>query len=483
LVYVGSEIAVGSVSVDGSGKLLFWNIPLLGVNKTVTWNISVYIARTGNISNSVNVSSNESNIGENGTDGSGSGFTANKTVNLSITKVSNISESTLNGDLVKYTITVVNHGPDNGTDVVVVDVLDNRLLYISSNATKGIYDNNTSLWTIGDLSVGETVVLDIFVQLNGTGKIVNIAEVSGNEYNIGENGTDGSGSQFASIPKSVLVVNLSSNVSSYYNGDTVLYTIVVTNLGPDIAHSIRVEDVLQSKLIYVLNSASVNPIYSKDTNSLLWTFDTLNVGESLTIQFKAIINGTGKINNTVGVDCNENNQKGIDISDSHPITKNYLIKGVFSIDSSIHSTTIEIQDASGKYGKEIVITAVVKDESGNPATNKLIKVYIGGKYVCSGYTDANGKLTFKYTPKNPGKSDTYEILMVFDGDDYHGPANATGTLTVEAENKTNNTTEPGHAKMKHTGTSFNGISIALIALIALFVLTVVYRRRRDSKNP
>jgi uncharacterized repeat protein (TIGR01451 family) len=350
-------------------------------------------------------------------------------------------------------------------------------VFVGSNASKGYYDYNSSTWTIGDLSVNEVVILEIFVQLNGTGLIDNIAEAGAAEYNIGENITDESSASFISIPKSVLVVNLSSNVTSYYNGETVTYTIVVTNYGPDIAHNLRVEDVLHSKLIYVLNSATVNPVFNKDTNSLLWIFDSLGVGESLTIEFNVVINGTGAIGNTVGVDCDENNLKGLDIYDTHPITKLYLIKQSFSIESSVHTTVLEVHTKKGKYGKSIILTATLKDESGNPATNKLVKIYVGGKFIGNAVTDSNGELRFKYTPKKPGKSYKYTILMVFEGDDYHAPVNATGTLEVEAENKT-----VKKVRMKHTGASFDGILIVFVCLISLFVLGLCCRRKMNSKG-
>ncbi|MDR3222614.1 MAG: DUF11 domain-containing protein [Methanobrevibacter sp.] len=88
----------------------------------------------------------------------------NKTVN--VTTPPNI------GDFVKYTITVTNLG--DSQVVNVMDILDDRLIYISSNPN-GSYDHNTGLWNIGELGVDETVNLDIIVKVNGSGNITNLA--------------------------------------------------------------------------------------------------------------------------------------------------------------------------------------------------------------------------------------------------------------------------------------------------------------------
>jgi uncharacterized repeat protein (TIGR01451 family) len=56
-------------------------------------------------------------------------------VNLTITKTVNTTDVLFNQEI-SYTITVTNHGPDNATGVVVRDVLDSRLIFISSNSNR-----------------------------------------------------------------------------------------------------------------------------------------------------------------------------------------------------------------------------------------------------------------------------------------------------------------------------------------------------------
>ena len=69
-----------------------------------------------------------------------------------------------NGDLVTYTITLINDGPDAASNVVVHDTLPAEVTYVSSNATTGSYVVATGDWTMATLPAG-TYTLTIVVQV------------------------------------------------------------------------------------------------------------------------------------------------------------------------------------------------------------------------------------------------------------------------------------------------------------------------------
>lgn len=73
------------------------------------------------------------------------------------------------GDQVVYTITVTNNGPASATGVTAVDLLSDGQEYISSVPSKGSFDVNTGIWTIGDLTSGQVVTLKITVKVNPNG--------------------------------------------------------------------------------------------------------------------------------------------------------------------------------------------------------------------------------------------------------------------------------------------------------------------------
>jgi len=71
-----------------------------------------------------------------------------------------------NGDIIKFTIKVTNHGPAQATGVKVIDILPANVIYISSLASQGVYDTATGIWTVGTLAPAAFAALDINVQVN-----------------------------------------------------------------------------------------------------------------------------------------------------------------------------------------------------------------------------------------------------------------------------------------------------------------------------
>ena len=162
-----------------------WFIDKLDVNQTVSLNITVSINGTGNIVNIANVSSNEINIGNNRTGDDNSSINVPVLVTFIISKTINTTGNVAKGDLVTYTIILTNYGPNNATGVQVSDILDSRLVYLSSNASKGGYNPATGLWNIGNLNVGQTATLTIVVKVNASGTIVNTVSVFADQKILG----------------------------------------------------------------------------------------------------------------------------------------------------------------------------------------------------------------------------------------------------------------------------------------------------------
>ena len=99
---------------------------------------------------------------------------------LSITKTIN-SQTPDVGDVVTFTVTATNERELNATGVTVYDKLPNGYTYNSHTITAGTYDQNTGVWTIGNLNVGQSRVLTITATVNQSGQYTNIAVISGNE--------------------------------------------------------------------------------------------------------------------------------------------------------------------------------------------------------------------------------------------------------------------------------------------------------------
>ncbi|MCL2115283.1 MAG: Ig-like domain repeat protein, partial [Methanobrevibacter sp.] len=406
--------ATGNYSFNGSHVV--WNVGTINNGNNVTLILVVRVNGTGNISNSANVTSNETNIGNNTTSGNNStNFTVNATVNLTIDKTSNASEFMNVGDLVEYTIIVRNYGPDNATSVVVTDVLDPRLIFVSAT---GNYSFNGShvVWNVGTINRGSNATLILVVRVNGTGNISNSASVTSNETNIGNNTTSGNnGSNFTVNSTVNLTITKNHNITgSVTIGDYVLYTIVVTNYGPDNATGVVVVDVLDPRLVYVISSAG--GIYNPLTRTISWNVGSINIGDNVTLTVTVQINGSGNISNFANLTVNEINI-GENGTEENGTNLNILKLG---INSSI------IVPTSSKFGEIVNINGTLLDEKGNPVANANITVVSAGQpyYVT---TNAAGFWNLSYIPTSTGN---LSIVVSWIGNDiYNGFSNST-TLNV-----------------------------------------------------
>jgi len=107
---------------------------------------------------------------------------------------------------------VYNNGPSIATDVVIMDILDPRLIYLGSNEG-GVYNSatRTVTWNISTIGINETITLIINVTINGTGNISNMANVTVTQENEGENNTNDVN---LTIPETVnLTISKSVNVT------------------------------------------------------------------------------------------------------------------------------------------------------------------------------------------------------------------------------------------------------------------------------
>jgi uncharacterized repeat protein (TIGR01451 family) len=93
------------------------------------------------------------------------------------------------GDLLTYTITVKNFGPNTATKVVVNDVLPANTIFYGAQSNKGSFttppkdQNGPVTWYVGDMPANDqqNAQLTVTVIIKGKSTITNIAKVkSGN---------------------------------------------------------------------------------------------------------------------------------------------------------------------------------------------------------------------------------------------------------------------------------------------------------------
>lgn len=180
-VFVSSAPSVGSYNIANG----IWSIGNIDKNQTVSIEIVAKIISSNSMRNIAQVETNNvpdpnSTPGNDNPNEDDYGYAdvvpQQNGADLSLTK--RVSNQTPNvGDEITFTIEVHNAGPNQTNNVTVRDLVPQGVTFIGANASQGNYNSGNGIWSIGSLTKGSTVRLDMKVRVNVTGQIRNIAEV------------------------------------------------------------------------------------------------------------------------------------------------------------------------------------------------------------------------------------------------------------------------------------------------------------------
>ena len=175
-------VDVGVVSIGkGAFKNNVWSIGDLAYGETVALVLKTTVNATNTtIVNVVNVTSDIYDPNETNNNASNSTDVPPE-ADLMLIKVAD-KDSVKVGEIVEFTIVVINLGPDTAINTRAYDILPKGLKFINYTATIGTYDNNTGKWDIGDLGCGEGAILNIVAKALVAGKHVNEAYVESDTY-------------------------------------------------------------------------------------------------------------------------------------------------------------------------------------------------------------------------------------------------------------------------------------------------------------
>ena len=189
------------------------------------------------------------------------------------------------GDKVEYTITLSNNGVVDAKQVVVVDTLDEGLTFVSAS-DNGVWNpfKRTVTWTV-DLAKGESKVFTVIATVSAYGNIPNTVSVG-----------DKSSSVNIAVPE--IIPGKTVDVENLNFGDTVTYTVVVTNNGVVDAKQVVVRDILDKGLKFV--KATGEYTFDEDSRTVTWIID-LAKGESQTFYVTAVAEAYGVLTNDVTV--------------------------------------------------------------------------------------------------------------------------------------------------------------------------------------
>ena len=232
---------------------------------------------------------------------------------LAVTKIPNTTEPAL-GEIVTWTVTV-QHQPGSGADafdVLLADVIPAGLTYIpGSHAGDGSVDESDptapefDLGSITLVEMSKTFTFDTQVDLDAT-----VGSPITNDIGLGWDGQSGtpalersytdSGSgavtpatpAFVDAQKTVAIVVDGGNVGVVDPGDTLEYTVVLSNTGLAVSNAIFT-DTLPIQTTYVAASltSSQGAVNDLAAPELAVDLGTLAAGATVTITFQVTVNG------------------------------------------------------------------------------------------------------------------------------------------------------------------------------------------------
>lgn len=280
LIFSSSTPSIGSYDPESG----VWTIGNLDSGDNQTLIINVLTDKAGLIDFPVEVSSYED-------DSDLTNNIDNKTIRVFMADLAitvNPSGDTLNyGDDVNWTVTIVNNGPDNGSELIVSLDLDDGLIYLgSSNDT---FNQTNNQWEIPNLLVGDEISLIISTKVNASNSNLTLkANVSSDTFDpVESNNLDLDSVNV--LPLCDLITNVSVSDNPVNKEEVVDWVIVVLNDGPDSASdvSLSLSDLESLGLIVVSSSDD-----SFDEESNEWTIGDLAAGESVSLTISTQVNNS-----------------------------------------------------------------------------------------------------------------------------------------------------------------------------------------------
>ncbi|NAS32510.1 DUF11 domain-containing protein [Flavobacteriaceae bacterium R38] len=313
--YVSDDAAGGYNETNG-----IWNIGNLASGASITINIVALVNTTGDYTNVAEITSLDqtdidSTPGNNliAEDDQDEATTIPRAlVDLSVTKVANTLTPDVGGQI-QFTVTVINDGPSDATNVVVTDLLASGYAFVNAVPSVGTYEPLNGSWTIGNLANGVTQNIVITANVLANGIYTNTAELTDlTEFDVDSepaNNDDTEDDQETINPTPVLVSDLSLvktvNNTTPQVGETVEFTINVTNDGPSDVSGVVVTDQLPSGYTFISNTATAGDY---DATTGIWNLNgVLPNGTTETLRITVLVNPTGDYTNTAEITASGNN--------------------------------------------------------------------------------------------------------------------------------------------------------------------------------
>lgn len=293
-----------------------------GGSVTLTINGTIDPTATGTLQNTATVAPPAGVTDPNPNNDDSDSTTLVPTADLSISKSDN-QTTAIPGQQISYSIVVTNNGPSTVSSVTVTDSVPAAIQSPSFSASEGSYDSATGVWAGLTLASGGSVTLTLTgtIDPTATGTLENTASVSPPSGVTDPDSSNNSSTDTNTLnPESDLAVTKTVSNNNPSVGDTITYTITVTNNGSSTATNVQVSDPPPSGLT-IQSSTESQGSYNSGTGA--WTVGTLANGASATLTVTARVDVATPITNTATASADQtdpnsaNNQSSVTVPEQN----------------------------------------------------------------------------------------------------------------------------------------------------------------------
>ena len=385
---------------------------------------------------------------------------------------------------VTLTIKVTNYGPNQAVNVTVGEWLDGNYFKWISDDSNGTFNLSSAIWIVGTINVGETHILNILVQILASNITINNTAT----YNSGDtediNLDNNRQTISLVVPKATiitvhevngykgdskqLIASLTDGNKNPLIGKTVYFTVNGKSVGSDVTdangiatldyilnynggvYTILAEFLQDADYSGVNGTATLNilPIttvitmnnasgYKGDkVNLIAYLNDTHNNVPIEGARIEYYING-----NLMGTATTDSSGRAIYQYNITQIAGSYIIQAKFPGDTtylttnsnsnliiSLTPTNLIFNPINCYKNDKINFTASLKDNNGNPVSEKTISFFGNGSLIGSATTNSSGIATLPYTMSVT--TGTYILTALFTQDGTYASSNSTSTITV-----------------------------------------------------
>ncbi len=414
------------VSDDSSGQYNettgIWYVPVLFANTSTTLNITATVVGTPTTAtNFANITSASQPDSNSANDRAEVTFSVGGT-DLDLTKAVVGDDTPSEGGSVTFLLTLTNNGDNTATGVEVTDHLPAFLTYSTHTASLGTtYNSGTGVWDVGSVAYpgNATLTLIATVDSGASGQtIINFANISSAVQADPDSANNTSSDSIYVGGTDVSLTKVVSDPAGDPNeGDTVTYTITVSNSADSTATNIEINDALPSGATYASYSTTLGAF---NNSSGIWRITSLATSGSAELTLRATVDsgtsGSTITNTATKVSMDQVDTDGSNDSDSVSFT-------VQAADISIDKT---VDDPSANPGDPIYYTITAENNGPSEATSVVVTDQLPAGIKFSRYSTTSSGGTYD------SSSGFWNVSSI--------PNGSSATLTIFANVTTNLTT-------------------------------------------